>query len=506
MSKSKDYSALASEIIAGVGGAENINKVIHCISRLRFYLKDEKKAQTDKITALDGVAGALYNAGLGQYQVVIGPAVTDVYDEVISQLGEEFADEEATQSAVAETGAAAQKEERPKNLWGWITKAFQVLIGTITGSMIPIIGLLAASGILKGFLTLFTFNLNLIDTKSTTYIIINAMGDSAFYFLPILVGFSAAKQLRSDPIVVGAIAGVLVHPTIAALWAAPTKGMATFLGIPMNAEFFGLPIHIPQYTYSIFPIIFAAWLARPVGNWLKKVLPLSLRSILQPLFTLFIVASAVLVIMGPVISLISSGLAAGINMLVTANEAVAGLVIGGLYQVLVIFGLHWMVVPIVSNDIAMTGHSVLNALINFTMIAQGTGALAVWAKTKRADIKGLSLAGALSGYAGVTEPAMYGINLKYGHVFWMANIGGAVGGFIAGLLKVDMFGFTGSLIGFPSFFSKTNPSNIWTFVIASAATIIVSFICVYFWGFSDADLDKVKAAQKKNVFKDATNK
>lgn len=503
MSKTKDYSALASEIIKYVGGPENIHKVIHCISRLRFYLKDEKKAQTEKITALDGVAGALYNAGLDQYQVVIGPAVTDVYDRVIAQLGSEFADEDATESAVDETKAEAP--QKPTNLWGWISKGFQLLIGTITGSMIPIIGLLAASGILKGFLTLFTFNLHLIDTKSTTYIIINAMGDSAFYFLPILVGYTAAKQLKSDPIVVAAIAGVLVHPTIAALWAAPTKGMSTLLGIPLNAEFFGIPIHIPQYTYSIFPIIFAAWLARPVGNWLKKVLPLSLRSIFQPLFTLFIVSAAVLVIMGPVISLISSGLAAIINLLVTANEAIAGLVIGGLYQVLVIFGLHWMVVPIVSNDIAMTGHSVLNALINFTMIAQGTGALAVWAKTKNASIKGLSLAGALSGYAGVTEPAMYGINLKYGRVFWMSNIGGAVGGFIAGLMKIDMFGFTGSLIGFPSFFSKTNPNNIWAFVIASAVTIVVSFVCVYFWGFTDADLTKTKDAKKKNVFKDAVN-
>lgn len=503
MAKSKDYSELTSQIISYVGGPENINKVIHCISRLRFYLKDEKKAQTEKITSLDGVAGALYNAGLGQYQVVIGPAVTDVYDQVIAQLGEDFSDEEATESAVKETNKQTETQQRPTNLWGWISKGFQLLIGTITGSMIPIIGLLAASGILKGFLTLFTFNLNLIDTKSTTYIIINAMGDSAFYFLPILVGYTAAKQLRSDPIVVAAIAGVLVHPTIAALWAAPTKGMSTFLGIPMNAEFFGMPIHIPQYTYSIFPIIFAAWLARPVGNWLKKVLPLSLRSIFQPLFTLFIVSAAVLVIMGPVISLISSGLAALINMLVTANEAVAGLVIGGLYQVLVIFGLHWMVVPIVSNDIAMTGHSVLNALINFTMIAQGTGALAVWAKTKNASVKGLSLAGALSGYAGVTEPAMYGINLKYGRVFWMSNIGGAVGGFLAGLMKIDMFGFTGSLIGFPSFFSKTNPNNIWAFVIASVVTIVISFVCVYLWGFSDADLTKVKSAQQKNVFKDA---
>ncbi|WP_461218631.1 PTS transporter subunit EIIC [Lapidilactobacillus salsurivasis] len=504
MAKDNNYQDLAANIIKYVGGPENVDKVIHCISRLRFYLKDEKKADTAKITALPGVAGALYNAGLGQYQVVIGPAVADVYDQVVAQLGSSVVDEDATNQAVASTQAQAQAE-RPKNLWGWISRGFKLLIGTITGSMIPIIGLLAASGILKGFLTLFTYNLNWIDTKSTTYVIINAMGDSTFYFLPILVGYTAAKQLHSDPITVAAIAGVLVHPTIAALWSAPTKGMATLLGIPLNATFFGLPIHIPQYTYSIFPIIFAAWLARPVGNWLKKVLPLSLRSIFQPLFTLFIVASAVLVVMGPVISLVSAGLAAIINFLVTANEAIAGLIIGAFYQTLVIFGLHWMIVPIVSNDIAMTGHSVLNGLINFTMIAQGAGALAVWAKSKRPDIKGLAMSGALSGFAGVTEPAMYGINLKYGRVFWMASIGSAVGGLVAGLMHIDMFGFTGSLIGFPSFFSKSNPNNIWTFVIASVITIVISFVCVYFWGFSDADLDKQKGAKKKNVFKSAVN-
>lgn len=496
----QDYKALASAIIEGVGGKENINSVIHCITRLRFYLKDETKADTATITDLDGVAGAVYNKQLGQYQVVIGQAVEDVYDEVIAQLGASYAggSEEDT-----ETTDSAPEAEKPTSFIGWIKYAFQLLIGTITGSMIPVIGLLAASGILKGFLTLFTQNLHWIDPESSTFIIINAMGDSAFYFLPILVGFCAAKQLKSDPIVVATIAGVLVHPSIAALWAAPTKGTPTLFNVPLNADLFGLPIHIPQYSYSIFPIIFAAWMARPVGNWLKKHLPLAVRSIFQPLFTVFIVTITVLVVMGPVISLLSAGLAAGINWLVTLNQAVAGFVIGGFYQCLVIFGLHWMVIPIISNDIAATGHSVLNGLISFTMVAQGAGALAVWAKTKNENLKGLSLAGALSAFAGVTEPAMYGVNLKYGRVFWMSNIGGAIGGLLAGLMKVDMFGFTGSLIGFPSFFSPTNSFNIWAFVIASAVTVVISFICVYFWGFSDSDLENARQAEKKNVFKDA---
>jgi PTS system beta-glucosides-specific IIC component len=499
----QDYDNLAKDIIAQVGGPENVNKVIHCITRLRFYLNDETKANTEAISELDGVAGAVYNEQLGQYQVVIGPAVTDVYDKVVENLGDSVVDEEATAAAVAATGGATAKKPAPKGPIGWIKYAFQVLIGTITGSMIPVIGLLAASGILKGFLTLFTFNLGWIDPAGSTYTIINTIGDSAFFFLPFLVGFSAAQHLKSDPIVVAAVAGVLVHPNMTAIAAATSKKFNEFFGVTMNADFFGLPIHIPSYTYSIFPIIFAAWLARPVGNWLKKVLPLSLRSIFQPLFTLFIVSLAVIVVVGPVITLISSALAGFINWIVTLNEAFAGLVIGGLYQTLVIFGLHWMVIPIISNDIASTGHSVLNGLINFTMIAQGAGALAVWAKSKITNIKSLAFAGALSGFAGVTEPAMYGINLKYGRVFWMANIGGAAGGFVAGLMKIDMFGFTGSLIGFPSFFSKTNPGNIWAFVIASIVTLVVSFFAVYFWGFKDSDVQNAKGAEKKNVFKDA---
>ena len=149
--------------------------------------------------------------------------------------------------------------------------------------------------------------------------------------------------------------------------------------MPINAHFFGLPITIPNYAYSIFPIIFAAWLARPIGNWLKDHLPVSIRSIFQPLITIFIVGSVVLVIMGPAITMISSGISVAINALLNFNYALSGLVIGGLYQVLVIFGLHWMVVPLIANEIAQTGQSQLNALVNFTMIAQGAGALAVFA-------------------------------------------------------------------------------------------------------------------------------
>lgn len=329
------------------------------------------------------------------------------------------------------------------------------------------------------------------------------MGDAVFYFLPILVGFTAAKQLKSDPITVAAIGGLLVHPTITAIYEGTSKfALTNILGVQFNANFFGIPVKIPQYTYSIFPIIVAAWLARPIGNWLKKVLPLSLRSIFQPLFTIFIVGTLIIVVFGPVITLISQGFATFLNWLLTLNEAVAGLIIGGFYQSLVIFGLHWMVVPLVANDIASSGHSVLNALISYTMIAQAAGAFAVAVKTKNKNLRSLSIAGGLSGFAGVTEPAMYGVNLKYGKVFWMSNIGSAIGAAIGGFFKIDMFGFTGSWIGLPSYFAG-GTGNTWLFVATAAITTIVSFGCVYLWGFKDSDIDKVKKAEKKNVFKDA---
>ncbi len=507
------YEKLAADIIAGVGGKQNVVKVIHCITRLRFYLKNHELADDQGISQLNGVAGVNYAESLGQYQVVIGPAVTDVYDEVISQLGDGVADDSAKSNN--NTDSASKNP---------IIRGFQAIIGTITGSMMPIIGLLAAGGMLNGFLSLFSNKASFpaiyfIDPASSTFTILQSMAMAPFYFLPILVGFSAAQQLKSDPFVVAAIGAFLVKPEFIGITnphvvdgklAEPAKAVGSLFGVSLNATFFGLPINIPSYAYSIFPIIFVAWLARPVGNWLKKHLPLVLRSIFQPLLTLLVVGAVVLVFVGPAITLLSQGISTIINWLLHLNYPLSGLIIGGLYQALVIFGLHWMVVPLIANEIAQTGHSTLNAIVNFTMIAQGAGALAVWAKTKIPSLKGLAGAGFLSAMAGITEPAMYGINLKYGRVFWMANIGGAVGGLIAGLFNLNMYGFTGSLIGFPSFAvpkgQAGSANNMLIFWVAAIATIAVAFLMVYFFGFKDTDTQQIKTVEKKNAFKDAVKK
>lgn len=490
--KAGKYDQLAADIVENVGGVENISSLIHCITRLRFYLKDESKANDDVVANLKGVID-IAKAG-GQYQVVIGPAVTDVYDAVIKLIGPEFSNDSETAKAVAETNAAAN---RPDTAWGLVKWGFSNLIGVITGSMIPVIGLLAASGILKGILALL-ITFKVVSTTAPTYVIISAMGDSVFYFLPIFVGFTAAKKLGSDPVIMGIIGGVLTYPSIVAI-ATKGKVVSTLFGMGINANFFGLPFHVASYTYSIFPMIAGAWLASKLEPWLKRVIPTVLRMIFVPLFEVVIVSGAILIFLGPVITIFSTGLA---NLIVTVynlSPAISGLIIGGFYQVLVIFGLHWAVIPIVANDIATTGHSYLNAIISATMVAQGGAVMAIALKSKLANIQELAWPATISAFCGVTEPAMYGINLKYGRAFITASIGSAVGGFLTGLMRVNMWGFTGSLIGVTSFVNpqKGIDFSFYGFLIASLATIIVSFTLTWMFGFKDEDAEAVKTAPKK---------
>lgn len=485
------YAKTAREVIAGVGGAQNVKSVIHCITRLRFYLKDDQIPKDEDVEQIPGVL-SVARAG-GQYQVVIGQTVGDVYDEVIKQLGSKFANPEATAQITAETAA----QDRDMTLWGRTKRGASSLIGVITGSMMPVIGLLAASGMLKGILTILT-QWGGVSATSQTYMLINAMGDATFYFLPVLVGFTAAQKLGANPVNVAIVGAFLIYPSLVQVVTAG-KSTGTLLGMAINSNFFGIPVHIPQYTYSIFPMIFAAWMASKIEPWIKKWMPVMLRMIFSPLVEIFLVGFTVLLIVGPVITLLSTAISGGIQALLSLNAAISGMIIGGFYQVLVIFGLHWAVIPIISAQLSVPGgHSVLNGIVSVTMIAQGAGALAVWVKTrKNKNLKGLSISAAISAFVGITEPAMYGINLKYGRVFITSSIGAAIGGLVNGLLGVDMFGFTGSLIGFPSFASAAHPENLLNFWIASGVTLVAAFLLTYFFGYKESDSTKAKVAPKK---------
>ena len=481
------FEATAADIIAGIGGPDNVRSVLHCITRVRFYLKDESLADDEAVADLEGVIDVA-KAG-GQYQVVIGPDVVDVYDAVVTRLPNAGGGEQA---------ADVELVERPTTLWGWVKLGFSSLIGVITGSMIPVVGMLAASGILKGLLALLV-QFKVVTEASHTFHFIDAMSSSMFFFLPIIVGFTAAKRLGADPIVVAIIGGVLCYPSVVDM-SKNTDDVITVGRTVFNSDFFGIPVSLPAgnaYAYSIFPIIVAAWLASKIEPWLKKTLPAVIRPIFGPLIEIFVVAALILLVFGPVVMLISGGIASVINAVLGFNYTLAGLLIGGFYQCLVIFGLHWAVIPIISSELASPGYSHLNAIVSATMIAQGGGALAVWLKVRDARIKRMAAPATISAFCGVTEPAIYGLNLKYGRIFITASIGGAVGGLLTGLLNVNMWGFTGAFVGFPSFVNPKGMDSSFTgFWIAGVAALVVSFLCTYFFGFKQADFDKERTVKK----------
>ena len=487
--------ATARDIIAGIGGADNVRSVIHCITRLRFYLKDESLADDAAVTESADVIDVA-RAG-GQYQVVIGPKVTQVYNAVVKQLPQ----------GSGEDAPEEEERERPTTFVGWMKYGFSSLIGVITGSMIPIIGVLAASGILKGILALLTYY-KVVGDETDTYKFIDAMSSSMFYFLPIIVGFTAARRLGANPIVVAIIGGVLCFPTLVAMSNPKGEGyhvIAQLGKTVFNADFFGIPVALPTgregmaYTSTIFPIIVAAWLASRLEPWLERWIPAVIQSMFVPLLEIFIVSALILVVFGPIVMFFSGFIANGINSIITFNYVFAGLVIGALYQSLVIFGLHWAVIPIIAAQLASSGggESRINAIVSATMIAQGAGALAIWVKSKNPRIRQLAGPATISAMCGVTEPAMYGLNLKYGRVFITASIGGAVGGLLTGLFNVNMWGFTGAFVGFPSFISKQGIDSSFTgFWIASLATVIVGFLCTYFFGFKESDFDAEREVKK----------
>ena len=489
------FDATAHGIIKNIGGPDNVSSVIHCITRVRFYLKDQSLADDAAVADTEGVIDVA-KAG-GQYQVVIGPEVEDVYDAVVKQLPH-----------IAGEGQDAppvQLVERPTTAWGWVKFGFSSLIGVITGSMIPIVGVLAASGILKGLLALLV-QFKVVAEASDTYRFIDAMSSSMFFFLPIIVGFTAARRLGSNPIVVAIVGGVLCYPSVVTMATTDDEGyhiVAQVGRTVFNADFFGIPVALPEgnaSASSIFPIIVAAWLATKVEPRLKKALPAVIRPIFGPLIEIFVVSALILLVFGPIVMFISGGIAAAINAVLGFNYTLAGLLIGGFYQCLVIFGLHWAVIPIISSQLATDGSSHLNAIVSATMIAQGGGALAVWLKIKNARIRSMAAPAAISAFCGVTEPAMYGLNLKYGRIFITASIGGAAGGLLTGLFNVNMYGFTGAFAGFPSFVNPDGMDSSFTgFWIASMVTLVVSFACTYFFGFKQSDFEEGQSHEVKKV-------
>ena len=452
------YENLAKEILENVGGKENINSLTHCVTRLRFRLKDESKANDEVLKNNPGVVTVMKSAG--QYQVVIGNHVPLVYADVCELAG-------------ISNGIQQVEDEAPQGL-------FNKLIDIISGCFQPILGPLCAAGIIKGLNALLVFILGSSFSNSGTYMILNAIGDSIFNFLPIILGYTAAKKFNVNVIVGMIIGATLCYPTIQTdTLSAAGKAIGTlpFIG-SYYTKFIGIPFVSGNYTSTVVPVICIVALAAQIQKIAKKFVPEMLQNFFVPFFVLIISLPIGLLVIGPVVSLLTTVLSNMFAGLYAFSPIVTAFVIGALWQCLVIFGLHWALVPMAMVNIGNLGYdTILPGMLGTTFAATGVLA-AMYLKLKDENKKALAIPGVISAFCGVTEPAIYGFLLPEKTPFVFSCIGGAVGGAIMGTVAVKQYVIGGlgifSVVNFIS--PKGNATGMIVSLIAGAVSLVVGFV------------------------------
>lgn len=472
------YEKLAKEILENVGGKENINSLTHCITRLRFRLKDESKANDEALKNNPGVVTVMKSAG--QYQVVIGNHVPAVFEDVCAIAG-------------INNDAPVAEDEAPKGV-------LDTLIDIISGCFQPILGPLCAAGIIKGLNALLVFLLGAGFSASGTYLVLNAIGDSIFYFLPIILGYTAAKKFNVN-VVVGMIIGAsLCYPTIQTdTLSAAGKAIGT---LPMigayYTKFLGIPFISGNYTSTVVPVICIVALAAQIQKIAKKYVPEMLQNFFVPFFVLIISLPIGLLVIGPVVGLLTQVLSNFFAALYKLSPVVTALVVGAFWQCLVIFGLHWALVPMAMVNLGNLGFdTILPGMTGTTFAATGI-MIATYLKAKDPNKKALAIPATISAFCGVTEPAIYGFLLPEKTPFVFSCIGGAVGGAIMGALNAKMYVMGGlGIFSVVSFISpEGEASGLVAALICGAVSMLVGFLLAFF--FSKKEDNKVIEAVKAN--------
>lgn len=407
-----DYKPLAKTIIDNIGGKDNVKSVVHCATRLRFTLKDSSKANTDVLSKTKGVL-KIVDAG-GQYQIVIGPDVPQVYQEVISMGGFES-------KGAVEDDKSAKEDTRftlSKVLEG-IASIFQPVIPAITGA-----------GLLKAFLALAA-TFHWLESGTQTHTILTALSDSAFYFLPALLAFSAAKKFKCNQGTAIALAGFLIYPS-----------MVTLMGAEEAITLFGiLPITKAHYTSSVIPIILGVWFMSVVEHTVQKYCPKAIKFFFVPFLSLFVGGVVTIFALGPIGAWLSNVIQAFFTWMKSVAPWLVPTVVGIFNPLLVMTGTHYGLIPIGTNNLATVGHDmVVGPGMLMSNVAQGAAGLAVAVRSKNPDTKQLASSSGLTGVLGITEPVLYGVNMKLTFPLYASMIGGGIGGLFLGLMGVERFG------------------------------------------------------------------
>ncbi len=475
------YKKLAQDIIKLVGGKENVNSVTHCITRLRFKLKDEEKADTESLKNHDEVVSVRQSGG--QYQVVIGNHVADVY-KAVTEVGGFDSDQ------------SQDDEEQEK---GSLLNRF---VEMISGIFMPILGVLAASGMIKGFNALFAA-LGWLDKTGGTYQILNATGDALFYFLPVLLGYSAMKKFGGTPFIGMVIGMALVYPAIADVSSSGDPLYTLFKGTvfesPVYIEFFGIPVILMKYSMSVVPVIVSTFFAAKLERFFTRVIPSVVRMFLVPMFTLLIIIPLTFIAIGPIATWASQLLGQATVWVYDLSPVIAGLFVGGLWLVFVMFGLHWGLVPVAINNLTTQGYDPVLAMIFAHSFAIAAAVLAVWVRTKNQNTKSLSAPAFISAIFGVTEPAMYGIALPLKRPFIFTVISSAIGGGILGFFGTKLWVMGGlGVFMYPAFINPEEGLN-YAFmgsIVSVVVSSVLAFVLTYF--FADINKEEENTEETQN--------
>ncbi|AJS58198.1 beta-glucoside-specific PTS transporter subunit IIABC [Paenibacillus sp. IHBB 10380] len=442
-----DNKKMAEDIVDLVGGEENINDLVHCATRLRFSLKDNKEAQREQLEKHEGVITVVESGG--QFQVVVGSSVAHIYSEIVKNTN--FASNTST------------KQDNPDQKVSTISKVFEV----ISGSFSPLIPVMAGSGMLKALLTVLTM-LGWMSDTSDTYMILSAASNAVFYFLPIFLGITLGLKLKANPYVAGAIGAALMEPSFTSLMDSNTAH-----------SFLGIPLVIVSYASSVFPIFIAISIYVLLDKLLKKIILKDLQIFMVPMIALMIMVPLTIIVLGPFGTNIGDWIAAGVTWLIGVSGILSGIVLGGGMTFMVVFGLHWGFTPITLQNIA-NGGDPIEAMASAAVFAQIGIALGIFIKAKN-DKSLRTIAGStgITGLlAGVTEPIVYGLILRYKRVIPIAIIAGALGGAINGHFGVKYTAYV-----FHNIFSIPVEKPTGIFVISMIVSLGSAFLLTLLFGY-----------------------
>lgn len=441
------YQEEAKKIISLVGGEENIRSLVHCATRLRFELTDEGKADKEALTGLSYVLQVVSSGG--QYQVVIGPAVADYFNAIMSLV----------HFGAPKAGEGETKKANP------LSAALKI----ISGAFSPLIPLLAGSGMMKAVLTVLV-QAGLLAESSSTYLILAAASNAAFYFLPVFLGLTISKQLGANTYVGGAIGAALLEPNFTGLMAA--EGAVTFLGIGVT------PI---DYASTIFPIFIAAMIYSVLEKGLKKIVKQELQLFLVPMICLMVMIPFTVIVFGPFGTIVANSVSSAVMTLFSFNRLIAGAVLGAAYPYLTMLGLHWGFSPITLQNLELYGGDIIEGVTVCSVFAQTGITAGLYLKgRKHSKIREVAGPTLITGvFAGITEPILYGLIMGHKRLMVIVALAGALGGAVAGLFQVMLTAFV-----FHNIFSTVTMaySPFLPYLVGIAVSFVCGAVMTWLWG------------------------